>query len=192
MDQNQQQSDSKVTIEELLKLKKHEQPDDAFWNRFEKDLQRKTLKTLIKQPSFKEKFIGLLGQIPLPNRGIIAITPALALLAISISPISAFFTDNTQSNPKPALPAVENYNPVALIETVSTNQKEDLTQLVKKSEANFVIETISIKDNTIETEYYKDFTDGSVMLLTQDSTMYVTDNVSLTGSSTNYLSNSLF
>ena len=41
MDQNRQNSDSKVTIEELLQLKKHEQPDEQFWNRFEKDLQRK-------------------------------------------------------------------------------------------------------------------------------------------------------
>ncbi len=33
-------------LEDLLKVKKAEQPDDVFWKKFDRDLQEKTLQTL--------------------------------------------------------------------------------------------------------------------------------------------------
>lgn len=36
-------------IEDLLRVKKAEQPDDAFWEKFDRDLQERTLQTFIEQ-----------------------------------------------------------------------------------------------------------------------------------------------
>ena len=36
-------------LEDLLKVKKAEQPNDAFWEKFDRELQEKTLQTFIQQ-----------------------------------------------------------------------------------------------------------------------------------------------
>ena len=42
------------TLEDLIKLKKAEQPRDAFWDKFDKELQEKTLQTFIlKEPWYE-------------------------------------------------------------------------------------------------------------------------------------------
>ena len=38
-----------LKLEDLLKVKKAEQPNDAFWEKFDRELQEKTLQTFIQQ-----------------------------------------------------------------------------------------------------------------------------------------------
>ncbi|WOO41102.1 hypothetical protein [Rubellicoccus peritrichatus] len=67
----------KVTVEDLLQLKKHEQPDKAFWDRFERELHEKTLRSLVKSPSAsKGALIRLFGKLhpALPLSGAAAFT----------------------------------------------------------------------------------------------------------------------
>ena len=40
-------TDSQVTLEELLKLKRHEEPQPAFWEQFDRDLERRRLRALV-------------------------------------------------------------------------------------------------------------------------------------------------
>jgi hypothetical protein len=61
MDNNKKiPSGSKLSLEELLQLKKFEQPNEQFWKRFDIELQRKTLQSLVKSPSIKDRFLSLL------------------------------------------------------------------------------------------------------------------------------------
>lgn len=53
---NQDQDNQKVTIEDLLKLKRLEKPSDAFWNRFDRELQEKTWSALVAKVSIWERF----------------------------------------------------------------------------------------------------------------------------------------
>jgi hypothetical protein len=45
-------------LEDLLKVKKAEQPDDAFWEKFDRDLQEKTLQTFIEQEPWYQYWAG--------------------------------------------------------------------------------------------------------------------------------------
>ena len=47
---------SSVSLEDLLKLKRCEQPDESFWNSFESSFEKRTLKELVKKPSFRATF----------------------------------------------------------------------------------------------------------------------------------------
>lgn len=56
--QNQDQDNqkvAKVTIEDLLKLKRLEKPSEAFWNRFDRELQEKTWEALITKVPLGER-----------------------------------------------------------------------------------------------------------------------------------------
>lgn len=45
----------KVTLEQLLQLKRHERPSTEFWNRFESELQVKRLQALVENPSWLDR-----------------------------------------------------------------------------------------------------------------------------------------
>lgn len=47
----QTQDAQKVTLEQLLKLKRCEKPDAAFWEQFDRELQQRTLQSLVRDPS---------------------------------------------------------------------------------------------------------------------------------------------
>lgn len=40
-------TDSQITLEELLRLKRHEAPEPAFWEQFDRDLERRRLRALV-------------------------------------------------------------------------------------------------------------------------------------------------
>lgn len=49
-------------LEDLLKVKKAEQPDDAFWEKFDSDLQERTLQTFIKQEPWYQNSLNWIIQ----------------------------------------------------------------------------------------------------------------------------------
>lgn len=52
---DQHKSDQKVTLEDLLKLKRLEKPSEVFWNRFDRELQEKTWSALVEKVSIGER-----------------------------------------------------------------------------------------------------------------------------------------
>ncbi len=49
MEDQTKKSKSRVSVEDLLKLKRAEKPDDAFWDRFDAQLHQRMLQTLVKK-----------------------------------------------------------------------------------------------------------------------------------------------
>ncbi|MEN8661835.1 MAG: hypothetical protein ACN4GF_06155 [Lentimonas sp.] len=49
MSQNTNDSQKEVKVEDLLRLKRAERPDDAFWGEFDKELHQRMLQTLVKK-----------------------------------------------------------------------------------------------------------------------------------------------
>ncbi len=52
---------SNIRLEDLLKLKKAEQPSSEFWRRFDKQLKRRTLQTCIKDISWYRSILRLIN-----------------------------------------------------------------------------------------------------------------------------------
>lgn len=46
---NHNTQENKIKLEDLLRLKKMEKPDESFWNHFEIELKQKRLRTLLKK-----------------------------------------------------------------------------------------------------------------------------------------------
>lgn len=63
MSENSPKNDKRVTLEDLLKLKRHERPDPAYWERFERELHEKTLRSLVKtRPASPSSLWALLSR----------------------------------------------------------------------------------------------------------------------------------
>lgn len=79
-------SEKPVALEDLLKIKRHEKPDDAFWEKFDRQLHEKTLKKLVYKTSLFSRLSHLftISLKPAISAG------ALALLALTLLP--AFYS----------------------------------------------------------------------------------------------------
>lgn len=70
-----------VSLEELLRFKRAERPDQAFWEQFDNELHQRMLQTLVKKaPWYIQIFRGLTGKIAQTT----AISAAAALLALMV------------------------------------------------------------------------------------------------------------
>ncbi|TVP80550.1 MAG: hypothetical protein EA353_03615 [Puniceicoccaceae bacterium] len=57
-------SAGKVSVEDLLRIKRAERPDTAFWNTFDRELHQRMLQTLVKKdPWYVQVMRGLTGRI---------------------------------------------------------------------------------------------------------------------------------
>lgn len=83
MDNQNRNSEKKVTLEDLLKLKKAEKPDDIFWESFDKQLKEKTLQTLVCKPSLSSRISHISHAVLAHLKPAIPVG-ALALLTIGL------------------------------------------------------------------------------------------------------------
>ncbi|MGJ3241585.1 MAG: hypothetical protein ACFE0O_01305 [Opitutales bacterium] len=104
---------SSVSLDDLLRLKRHEKPAPEFWDRFEQDLQRKTLKAAMEQQSLRHT-LGrglLLAMKPLLGTGAAALVAFGLYLQLDLrslsdgsAPVPAEQTFAAQVNPPAAQP----------------------------------------------------------------------------------------
>jgi len=79
MNKDQRQDKPNVTVEDLLRLKRAEKPDAAYWQRFERELRQKTVQTVIREETSLVRFFrGSVRQLRLA----VPAAAALALLAL--------------------------------------------------------------------------------------------------------------
>ena len=71
---------NKVELDTLLKLKKHERPDEAFWSEFDVKLRQRTLKTLVERTSVRSRIHLKLSSILRPGLAM----PAAAAIAVAV------------------------------------------------------------------------------------------------------------
>jgi hypothetical protein len=89
-----------VSLEDLLRFKRTEKPNEAFWNRFDQELHQRTLRALVKKdPWYVQILRGLSGKIAQTT----AIGAAAAALAMMV--VRPAFVGN--SNPGPEVFAAE-------------------------------------------------------------------------------------
>ncbi len=94
----------KVTIEDLLRLKKAERPAADFWSNFERELREKQLSALVEKPSWWHSVPQLLARrVYLP----IGATAILAFSLISIKYYNPVPLAQTQGASGGAVPAID-------------------------------------------------------------------------------------
>lgn len=83
MAQSSKPTNSEIKVEELLRLKRHEQPSDAFWSQFDRELHQRMLHTLVKKdPIYVQILRGLTGRAA-QTVGLAGAAAAFAFVAVT-------------------------------------------------------------------------------------------------------------
>ena len=134
---------SPVALEDLLKLKRLEQPDAAFWSSFEHDFKKRILKELVKKPSLKEAFAHWLSTSG--SRWV----PASAVAA------AAFFFAN-----EALITTQESTAPVSFAAPATQSAAPEVAQMyiAPAAPADQYIASDSVADETVWSDAETDFT----------------------------------
>ena len=126
-------SRNKVSLEELLRFKKAERPDQDFWKDFDSELHQRMMQTLVKKdPWYTQLIRGLSGKFAQAT----AISAAAAVLGLMVLR-PAFVASDPGEQAAPALAKVE------LAEPVQGETSTDDLDPALMADADYEIETLS-------------------------------------------------
>lgn len=131
-------SDSKVTIEELLRLKRAERPTPEFWSNFERELRQKQLTALVEKRRWWHGFSGLLARrVYLPAGAAAAV--AFTLVAVRYhAPAQLVQTEAGEASQLAAAAQAIEMLPATVVESFESRREQPaiVTQRVAALEEN--------------------------------------------------------
>lgn len=162
---------SPVTLEDLLKLKRHEKPDDAFWNTFEKDFKKRTLQELVTRPSLRQAFAQWLANsgsrwIPATAVAAVAVIFTNNTLVTSVATHTAHEPiDTALAASQDAVEAPVTQSPVSELAVIeSATSTEDMASVWEDAQAEYDVDVIiatSSSENATRT-FSTDFTPDTI------------------------------
>jgi hypothetical protein len=155
-----------IELEDLLKLKRHESPNEDFWKQFDQDFERRRLQALLSEESdsVNERSFAWIGKLFAGGAGLAAASAVVVLFGFQSSALNlAFFKSGSdaqtaavgQSSIMEMEVAMAPREEVSLA-IVSARNNE---RLAREYDAEFILDTIaeskvqqgyeSIHDNTV-------------------------------------------
>ena len=120
---NDTEQQKEIKLEALLKLKRHEQPDEHFWDKFEDELQQKTLQALVKTGFRKSLW----------QRVIMVYSSSMALPAAALLIITLYIA------PSIIAPQIT----VSVVSPSEVSQATKLFEQINVADSHYAVETIS-------------------------------------------------
>lgn len=163
-----------VKVEDLLRLKRSERPDEAFWNTFDRELHQRMLQTLVKKdPWYIQLLRGVSGRIAQTA----AVGAAAAFLALMV--VRPAFVDatnpsiNPSTNPSIAsqLAQFEEVSTPVMVEVAMSDLDTDVTP-------DYQIEAISTVSEGME--FTPDYSLDGFEVASYDSEVYASDTAGFT------------
>jgi hypothetical protein len=148
-----------ITLEQLLRLKRAEKPEDAFWDRFDSELHGRMLRTLVNSDSKSTGLIRWLRMRWLQAGAVAACVVLFAVFAVDLHWQEQVGTDNpTVVALEPGLPEVS--QPTAsLSASASTTAVESETTVER---TDFGIGRVASAKPLSEASFSRDFGANSV------------------------------
>ena len=145
------EKETNLEVEQLLKLKRLEKPDDTYWEKFQRELYDKTLQTLvIRKPWYRRVFESASGQMH-PLFPLSAIAMLLCCIII-FNPMTVQVVGDFMQG-KEVIAHLEDTRLSKTITAVSSKEQISTTDVIEWIEPSFVVATF-----TAEPESQTDFT----------------------------------
>lgn len=157
-----------IKVEDLLRIKRAERPDGAFWSKFDRELHQRMLQTLVKKdPWYVQVLRGVSGRIAQTT----AVGAAAAFLAMMV--VRPAFVDTIQPSDAPAFAEAKIISSAPL-EVAMSDFDSELTP-------DYQIEAISARSSSSDLGYTQEYAHDTFQVAAYDSTAYVTDAASFAG-----------
>lgn len=166
-------SKDEIKVEDLLRLKKAERPDEAFWGQFDRELHQRMLQTLVKKdPWYVQLARGLSGRIAQTA----AVAGAAALLAmvtvrpalLSWAPSSSVQVVEADSAPSPKVES----NAVAVLAEAPIRPTSPAREA---SSPDYRMERITAAENHGDATYKREFDMDVLQVATNERADYSGD-----------------
>ena len=159
-----------VNVEDLLRLKRAERPDEAFWNTFDRELHQRMLQTLVKKdPWYVQLLRGLSGRIAQTA----TVGAAAAFLAMMV--VRPALVDSTQIERSPTFAKEEAKTAFsAPVEVAMSDLDTALTP-------DYKIQAISTSSANSDLGYTQEYAHDTFQVAAYDSAAYVADADSFAG-----------
>ena len=163
--------EKEVKVEDLLRLKRAERPNEAFWNTFDRELHQRMLQTLVKKdPWYVQVLHGISGRIAQTA----AVGAAAAFLAIMV--VRPAFVNATATSNKGAQFTQEAVASAPQVVEVAMSDLEDLDSILTP---DYQIEVIS--SSITDPGYANEYAPDSFEVASYDSEVYVMDAAAFAG-----------
>ena len=106
--------ESRPSLEELLRVKRAEQPEPAFWAQFDRELERGIVQSVVRRRSLVERGVHLLGRP----------AGALAGLLVVAALVGMLLTDSSSPLAVPAAANSESWVPVAAADETGADRQD--------------------------------------------------------------------
>ena len=167
---------SEVKLEDLLRLKRGERPDDAFWNTFDRELHQRMLQTLVKKdPWYVQLMRGVSGRIAQTT----AVGAAAAFLAMMV--VRPAFVDSTLPGGSPSVASVASVVQQPVEAIAQSPVEVTMTDFEASMTRDYQIEAISADNASSDLGYTKDYTHDTFEVAAYDRDAYMTDTASFAG-----------
>ena len=163
--------EKEVKVEDLLRLKRAERPNEAFWNTFDRELHQRMLQTLVKKdPWYVQALRGISGRVAQTA----AVGVAAAFLAMMV--VRPAFVNTTAPSSKGVQFTQEAVASTSQVVEVAMSDLEDLDLTLIP---DYQIEAIS--GSITDSGYANEYTPDSFEVASYDSEVYVMDAAAFAG-----------
>lgn len=161
-----------VKVEDLLRLKRLERPDQDFWNSFDHELHQRMLQALVKKdPWYMQIVRGLSSRVAQSA----AVGAAVAFLAMMV--LRPAFVDSDQ--PETGTAFAQRSSEIILSDPTAIAMPEDGNDWV----ADYQIEAISADSSASELGYTQDYSHDRIGVSAYESSAYMIDTASFASTS---------
>jgi hypothetical protein len=163
--------EKEVKVEDLLRFKRAERPDEAFWDTFDRELHQRMLQTLVKKdPWYVQVLRGVSGRIAQTA----AVGAAAAFLALMV--LRPNLVDTTQANG--AYLALQETASVVL-DSSAAPVEVTMSDLDSTLTPDYQIEAIS--GSSADRGYRKEYSTDSFEVASYDRDVYAMDTAAYAG-----------
>lgn len=163
--------ETEIKVEDLLRLKRSERPDEQFWNQFDRELHQRMLSTLVKKdPWYTQVLRGLTGRTA--QVGFVATAAAALAVMVVVQPSSVGIEggpDTQLASAQPVLPATA---PVVATEKDSSRV---LAAATATKQMDYSIDSISAREATSAGVYQHEFDLDRIEVAALDRSAYTAD-----------------
>lgn len=151
-----------LQLEELLRFKRAERPDEAYWNRFDRELHQRMLQTLVKKDPFHRQVLRAFAGKRFPVGLLTAATAAVALVAIGpfSQPQPSIYMEGSlaASTPQSAVSAPLGSADVdAAADAMNPTNAANAANVVEGVEfVDYTIESIGVGEETFQQDFGMD------------------------------------
>lgn len=181
MPETNQARQKEVKVEDLLRLKRAERPDVAFWDNFDRELHQRMLQTLVKKdPWYVQVMRGLTGRIA---QTVTVGAAAVFVAMLSLRPAMVDNADPKSGQNAPSshgVPLADLADQSSITDTLETLQAQGVLPTFPEIDFSAVmdykIDTIS--NEAADTDYTAEYALDSFEVATHGREAYVSDSAS--------------